>query len=272
MTTHRSPVIKLIPGQNPIKSQAQYNRLRDSKTAAVIGGLAPQSTSLFYQTVTNFCLDNNIPDFPHLLINSVNPWEVIEILKRKDLGALLSFLIREIRRIEKQADFLVLVCNSIHAVIDQLREAVDIPIRAIHEEVCSEVASSSIKKVGILGTKTTVDNCFYQNELAKYGISSVVLPKSSEDAFDRFIFEEMLRGRSMGMMKKLIMEGIDYMVQQGCEGVILACTELPIFVTQNETDIPLFSSTDILARSVVRECFSLDVPHAIEKADSVKAS
>jgi len=272
MTNHSTPIIKLVLGQNANSNQIQFSPVNNAKTAGVIGGLAPQSTGLFYQAVTNYCLDNKMPDFPRMLINSVNCWEVIEILKRKDLEALLSFLIREIQTIDQHADFLVMVCNSIHAVIDPLRELVDIPILAIYEEVCSEVFSASMKKVGILGTKTTVDNCFYQNELAKYGISTAVLPKAQEEAFDRFIFEEMLRGRNVGKVKKLILEGIDHMKRQGCEGVILACTELPIFVTQKDTDMPIFSSTDILAKSVVNACFSPTAKRGFEQPEIVKAS
>ena len=271
MTPQSTPIIQLVPNQNTL-GQPLFNNVPKAKTAGVLGGLAPQSTSLFYQSITNFCLDNNMPDFPRLLINSVNPWEVTEILKRKDLDALLSFLVKEIGLIENQADFLVMVCNSIHAVIDPLREAIDIPILAIYEAVCTEIARTSIKKVGILGTKTTVDNCFYQKELAKYGISAAVLPQAQEVAFDNFIFEEMLRGRGEGTMKRLILEGINQMEQQGCEGVILACTELPIFVTPEDTDMPLFSSTEILAKSVVRKCFSTAVQENSAPLNSVKVS
>ena len=271
MKKQSTPIIKLVPNQNTA-DQSFFSNGPKAKTAGVLGGLAPQSTSLFYQTITNYCLENNVPDFPRLLINSVNPWEVIEILKRKDLEALLSFLVREIRLIENQADFLVMVCNSIHAVIDPLRKAVDIPILAIYEEVCARIARTSIKKVGILGTKTTVDNCFYQKELTKYGISAAVLPQDQEEVFDKFIFEEMLKGRGKGTMKRLILEGIDQMERQGCEAVILACTELPLFVNQKDTDMPLFSSTEILATSVVRECFSMTRRGYIEPTESIKAS
>lgn len=254
MTYINSPLINLIPYEAPT-GQPHGRGFLKTKTAGVIGGLGPQSTSLFYQTMTDYCLAQELPRFPRLLINSVNMWEVTEILKQKDLGRLLSFLQKEIGLIQDQSDFLVMVCNSIHAVIEPIRESLDIPVLAIHEEVCREVAKTDIQKIGVLGTKTTVANRFYQEELSKYNIDVALLPPAQEAAFDTVIFEEILYGRGEGKMEKLIIEAIEYLRQQACEGVILACTELPLFVSQADTDIPLFSSTDILAKTVVNSCF-----------------
>lgn len=249
-----SPFIKLVPYEDA-EIQTQSSGSLKAKTAGVIGGLGPQSTSLFYQTMTDYCLEQELPRFPRLLINSVNMWEVTEILKQKDLDRLLSFLQKEIGLIQHQVDFLVMVCNSIHAVIDPIRESLDIPVLAIHEEVCKEIAKTEVKKVGILGTKTTVGSRFYQQELSKYQIDIALLSQTQEAVFDAVIFEEMLYGRGKGKMRRLIIEGIEHLRQQGCEGIILACTELPLFVSQEDIDIPLFSSTDILAKTVVNSCF-----------------
>lgn len=255
MTYINSPFIKLLPNENA-KAKAQMNGPSKTKTAGVIGGLGPQSTSHFYQAITAHCLEQELPSFPRLLINSVNTWAVTEIIKQKDLDRLLSFLKEEISLIQHQVDFLVMVCNSIHAVIEPIRKSLDIPVLAIHEEVCKEIAKTGIKKVGILGTKTTIGNNFYQQELAKFKIDATLLPPAQAAVFDTLIFEEILYGRGIGTMRRLMLEGIEYLRQQACEGIILACTELPLFVSQEDTDLPLFSSTDILAKTVVDNCFS----------------
>jgi len=217
--------------------------------------LGPQSTSLFYETFTQYCLDQKLPAYPRLLLNSVDAWEVIEILKEKDMDKLFAFLKQEIELIHDRVDFIVMVCNSVHAVIDRLRAISKVPILSIYEEVCKDISHTSIKKVGILGTKTTVDHCFYQKELTKYGIDYALLPEAQEDKIDQFIFEEMLHGRGAGTMKKLLLEGIENLKSQGCEAVIMACTELPIFISQEDTDMPLFLSTQTLAHAVVEECY-----------------
>lgn len=243
------------------------------KTVGIIGGLGPQSTSLFYQAYTQCCLEQQLPTFPRLIINSVDMWEVIEILAEKDMDKLFNFLRKEVEMIQDQVDFIVMVCNSVHAVLDQLRVVAKVPILSIYEEVCKDIARSSSKKVGILGTKTTIDSQFYQRELDCYGIDYEVLPDAQGEAIDKYIFEEMLRGRDNGTMKRLLLEGIEDLRAQGCDSVILACTELPIFVTQEDTDMPLFLSTQILAHTVVKECYSSAAEmHPIHAQAELKAA
>ena len=246
---------------NPFKSiTAREIRAKQPKvkTAGIIGGLGPQSTSLFYQTYTQYCLENQLSAFPRLIINSVNMWEVIEILADKDMDRLFNFLRKEVEMIQDQVDFIVMVCNSVHAVLDQLRAVSKVPILSIYEEVCKDIARSSSKKVGILGTKTTTDSQFYQQELEGYGINHEVLPDAQGEAIDNHIFEEMLRGRDNGTMKQLLLDGIAALQAKGCDSVVLACTELPIFVSQEDTNMPLFLSTQILAHTVVKECYASD--------------
>ncbi len=238
---------------NARKLQSKESKI---KTAGIIGGLGPQSTSLFYQAYTQYCLDHHLPAYPRLLINSVDSWEVIEILQEKDMGKLFQFLRQEVELIQDQVDFIVMVCNSVHAVLDQLRAVSKVPILSIYEEVCKEIALSTNKKVGILGTKTTVDSCFYQRKLEYYHIDYEVLPDTQGKAIDQYIFEELLRGRDSGAMKQMLLKGIDQLKDMGCDAIILACTELPIFVTQADTDVPLFMSTQILAHKVVKECYA----------------
>ena len=224
------------------------------KRAGILGGLAPQSTGLFYDSITRYCLRQGLPDFPKLLINSLNPWPVVDILARKDMKALYRYLERELLLIQDRVDFMVMVCNSVHAVLEALREMAQVPIRGIQEEVCREVAFQSIRKVGVLGTRTTIESGLYQRELADFGIEYRVLSPERVQRFDDCIFQEMLHGRQLGTMRRLILEGIRDLSDEGCQAVVLACTELPLFVQQNDTEVPLFPSTQILAEVVVKEC------------------
>lgn len=249
-----SPVVDVrkIPIVKQKKTKLPGKRV---KTAGIIGGLAPQSTSLFYDTITQICLDRQLPAYPRMLINSVNTWAVTSILEEKNMNGLYAFLRKEVGLIQDQVDFIVMVCNSVHAVLDPLRKAAKVPVLSICEVVCKAISSTSIKKVGILGTKTTMDNCFYQQELSRMGIEYVTLPAARETTLDKLIFEKVLYGREQVKMRALILESIQYLQNQGCEGVILACTELPLFVKQEDTEMPLFLSTQILAEAVVEACF-----------------
>lgn len=225
------------------------------RTAGVIGGLGQLSTGLFYDAITKICTSQHLVANPRLIINSVNTWEVTSILDRKDLEALYFFLKEEIKLLAGQIDFLVMVCNSVHAVLRPLRDHFDFPILSIYEEVCKEIALLQYRKVGVLGTKTTLNSQFYQSELQSYGIAYEVLPEQDLEILDHCIFQEILHGHGNDKMKILLLEGVDYLASRGCEAVVLACTELPLFITQADTEVPLFSSTEILAKVVVEECF-----------------
>lgn len=236
--------------RKPIRSTSTSYR-----TAGIIGGLGQPSTSLFYESITKICQDKRLIANPRLLINSVNTWEVAEMLDQKDLEALYFFLKREINILAGQIDFLVMVCNSVHAVLTPLREYFNFPILSIYEEVCKEVALSQYRKVGILGTQTTIQNEFYQRELQTYGIQYTLLPAHETKTLDHCLFTEILQGSGNQRMKQLLLNGVDWLSQNGCEAIILACTELPLFIRQTDTDVPLLSSTEILAKTVVEECF-----------------
>lgn len=225
------------------------------RTAGVIGGLGQLSTGLFYDAVTKICTSQHLVANPRLIINSVNTWEVTSILEEKDLERLYFFLKEEIKLLAEQIDFLVMVCNSVHAVLPPLREHFNFPILSIYEEVCKEIALLQYRKVGILGTQTTMRSEFYQNELQSYGIAYEVLPEEDLQILDHCIFQEILHGRGDQKMKSLLLEGVDFLAARGCEAVVLACTELPLFISQSDTEMPLFSSTEILAKVVVEECF-----------------
>ena len=103
-------------------------------------------------------------------------YAVIRLLDRKDLEGLFQLLRTEIAAIAHEVDFILMVCNSVHAVLPDLRHTFNVPILSIYEEVCKEIALSGVRKAGILGTRTTTSNNFYQQELAAYGIQYQLLP------------------------------------------------------------------------------------------------
>lgn len=224
------------------------------KTAGIIGGLGLESTGLFYKAVNQYCLKKKLSTYPRLIINSVNTWAVTEILSKKDMQGLLHFLCQEISLIQEQVDFVAMACNSVHAVLEPLRCKVRVPIVSICEVVSKAVVRSGIKKVGIIGTTTTLNNCFYQQELTRRGLTFATLPPERESEIDSLIFKKVLYGQGGIQMQELLLQSVSDLRAQGCEGVIMACTELPLFIRQEDVAIPLFLSTQLLAEAVVVEC------------------
>lgn len=222
------------------------------KTAGILGGLGPQSTALFYQEIIRLSQSRRIVEYPRMIINSMSIWDFSDKMNDKD--QLFELLSKEIERIQDQTDFLAMVCNTAHCIIDHLRQHSSIPLLAIQEEVVKKVREDGLRKVGIIGTSITSRSQIYKNELDLYGIASYALPDRVLDLFNQLIFEEMLRGQSYDAMHAQMLEHTRLLIDQGCEGIILGCTELPLFISQEEVPVPLYASTQILAESVINQC------------------
>ena len=227
------------------------------KTAGILGGLGPQSTALFYEEIIRLSQRRRVVEYPKMIINSMSIWDFAD--KMNDKTQLYNLLSAEMRRIEKEVDFLAMVCNTAHSVIEQLRASCPIPLLAIQEEVVKKVRQDGLRKVGIMGTKITSNSHVYKNELDRYGIESVALPDCILDTFNQLIFEEMLRGQSYERMHAQLILHAHRLMEQGCEGIILGCTELPLFISEGNLPVPIYKSTQILAESVVEQCLGVEV-------------
>ena len=222
------------------------------KIAGILGGLGPQSTALFYEEIIRLAQSREQVEYPRMIINSMSVWDFSN--RMDDHEALFELVSAEIARIENQVDFLAMVCNTAHCILEPLRNTSKKPLLAIQEEVVKKIREDGLKKVGILGTRVTTGTQIYQRELDKHGIASLCLPDRLQDTFNQLIFDEMLHGSGYDKMETSMGIFVDLLVEQGCEGVILGCTELPLFISQEEVSVPLYASTQILAESVARLC------------------
>lgn len=222
----------------------------------ILGGLGPESTRYFYNKLIKLYQKKKEAEYPNILINSVQLWKFVKLLEKDNKKEMIKFLKSEIDKIQQNADFLAIPCNTIHVFINKIREISNIPVLGIHEEVSKKVNKSNVNKVGIIGTKFTANGNFYQKELNKYSINFETLNKRDEKELNQFIFKEMLKGGSEKEMKNRLKNNINILHKKGCDGVILACTELPIFISDKEVDVKLFSSTDILAESTIEKTFN----------------
>ena len=223
------------------------------KKPGILGGLGPQATEIFYHEFIRLCQIREKVVYPNMLINSMNLFNFLNLINNKE--ALVELVKEEINKIHNYVDFIASPCNTIHFIIDEMREYSKVPIIAIHEEVVKEVCKPQIRKIGILGTKTTVYNNFYQDELRDYNIVSEILDEKNEDKLHSLIFNKILLGKNHDEILHHLLSFIGLLKNKGCQGIILACTELPGFIKQKNTDVQIFSSTEILAKSVFENVF-----------------
>ena len=151
------------------------------------------------------------------------------------------------------ADFLVICTNTMHKLADQIAERIEIPILNLIDVTAEAISSKGLKKVGLLGTRFTMTQDFYRNRLLeKHGIMTLIPSDQEVSMIHRVIMDELTIGVISSESKRLYWETIHRLHEQGAEGIVLGCTEIPLLVKQDEGEIPLFDTTLLHAHAAVK--------------------
>jgi len=151
------------------------------------------------------------------------------------------------------ADFIVIASNALNPCADDIEAKVGLPVLRIHDVTGAKVNRCGLKNVALLGTKYTLDAPFYRNTLENnYGIHMVTPNAPERDFIDKVIFEELcrndIRNESRAEFVRIINRLAD---EEGAEGVILGCTEIPLLVHQSDVNVTVFDTTRIHAEAAV---------------------
>lgn len=155
------------------------------------------------------------------------------------------------------ADLIMLGANTAHIVAERISESTGLPLVDIRVAVAEAVRQKGIRKVGLIGTAYTMALDFYKNKLEAYGLE-VITPKSKTDLalIENTLVHELGKGITSEETKKEYLRIIDGLAQEGAEGIILGCTEIPLLITQEDLTIPAFNSTEIHVQAAVASALS----------------
>lgn len=225
------------------------------KTAGIIGGLGPETTSQFYLEVIFGCYEKDKTNRPPILIWNVPlPYKIEEEFITKGQGEkkYIPFLIEAAQRLEKGgADFIVIPCNSVHIFIDKVRNAVSIPVLSIVEETVRFLRDENIKETGILATSATIRSRLYDSVLSKNEIV-VHAPSGEDQSRMGIIINNLVHSRQNTKDKKQLLEITDKFVANGVNTILLACTDLQL-ITPKTGSARIIDTMEILAQATVRE-------------------
>ena len=154
------------------------------------------------------------------------------------------------------ADFAICPDNTIHQAFDLFIDRPPIPWLHIAEEVAKESKRGSFRRLGILGTRYLMESQVYPSKLEPLGISWVIPSKEEREEINRIIFDELVYGRFLEESRKYLQGVIDRLKAQGCDAVVLGCTELPLIINDETSPLPTLDSR-ILARAALREAVGL---------------
>ncbi|MBP6749916.1 MAG: aspartate/glutamate racemase family protein [Xanthomonadaceae bacterium] len=221
------------------------------KTLGLIGGMSWESTVPYYRIV-NERVRVRLGGLhsAKLVLHSVDFAE-IEALQRADdwdaAGALLAEAARGLRA--AGADALVLCTNTMHLVAPAIEVAVDIPLLHIADATAQCIRAAGISRVGLLGSRFTMERPFYRERLEAAGIEVSTPEATQRERVDRVIFEELCLGRILEASREDYLGIIADLVARGAQGVVLGCTEIGLLVGEGDASVPLFDTARIHAEA-----------------------
>ena len=223
------------------------------KTIGIIGGLSWFSTTVYYKTINE--LTNQRLGGSHsarILLYSVDFNDFKTLQEKNDWEGIEKLLTDIAQRLEKAgANCIVMATNTPHLVADIISQKIKIPLLHIAEETAKEITSQKINKVGLIGTKFTMENSFFKNRLAKYDIEAIIPNNSDRDFIHNSIFEELTKGIFKAETKNKYVQIIAELEKQGAKGIIFGCTEISLLLNQTDLSIMLFDTTSIHSRAAV---------------------
>lgn len=224
------------------------------KTIGLIGGMSWES-SLEYYRIINKTVKAKLGGYHSAksIMYSVDFGEIEKLQHQGRWEELTQIMIEAGQRVERAGADLVLLCtNTMHKMADDVQKNISIPLLHIADTTTERIKDRGLKKVGLLGTRFTMEQNFYKGRFTeKHGIEVIVPAEHDREIVHRVIFNELVLGtinQSSRIMFKAI---INNLVTNGAEGIILGCTEIPLLIKQEDSEVPLFDTTTIHAQSAV---------------------
>ena len=229
------------------------------KTLGIIGGLGPESTIDYYTLIVAAYREQTNGGYPAIIINSVDLNKARDLVTANALAELSEYLVAEVQRLARAgADFGLISANTPHIVFDEVRRQVSIPLLSIVEATCEAVRALGMKRVGLLGTRFTMQGRFFPDVFTKAGIALAV-PREDEQAYihEKYL-GELVNGVFLPETRERIREIIHRLKRSdGIEAVILGGTELPLLLRDaSAQDIPFLDTTQIHVKAAVTEMLS----------------
>lgn len=221
----------------------------------LIGGISWVSTADYYKLI-NEGINEKMGglNFSECLIYSFNYSDIKKNNETNNWDSTFEMLFKACQFLKSGgAEAIVLCANTMHLIADRLEEAIDLPLIHIASATAVEIQKQEIRKVGLLGTKFTMELDFFTDKLKAKGIEAII-PETEEDKdfIHTTIFEELGRGLVTAETKKRYLEIANQLIERGAEGIILGCTEIPLVILPGDLSVPIFDTTLIHSNAAVQ--------------------
>ena len=223
------------------------------KTIGLIGGTGWVSTIEYYRII-NQEINKRLGglEAARCILFSLNYGEVDEFNKNNNPEGIFSLLDNAAEKlIAAGADCLLLCANTMHQFASRLEKQIDIPLLHIAKATGEEIKKKGIGKVGLLGTKQTMEMDFYKSKLNEVDITVLTPVKEERDFIQRTISEELLKNIFLEESRERFREIMKDLQKEGAGGIVLGCTEIPLLIKQEHSALPLFNTLEIHSMAAV---------------------
>ena len=230
------------------------------KTLGILGGIGPEATIDYYrQLVAAYREQSSDGGYPSLLINSIDLQKVLALVSSGERAALTRYLVDEFRRLGRAgADVGLMASNTPHLVFRDVQQLTPFPLISIVEATRDAVSAAGLRRVGLIGTRFTMQGGFYHEVCGAAGIELVIPTAPEQDEIHQKYMDELVPGVFLPQTRARLLAILRRMRdQQGIEGVILGGTELPLlFRDGQEAGLPFFDTTTIHVERAIAELVS----------------
>jgi len=227
------------------------------KRIGIIGGIGPESTVDYYQWIIGaFHKRHPHVGYPEMIIYSANLSRLMEILNSKNWKALTDWLLERVVSLHRAgAEFAVIGSNTPHIVFKEVSSQSPIPMLSIIDETVTYAQDRGFKRLGLLGTKFTMESDFFKTPFAARGMTLVVPDTSDQELIHHRLFSEIELGIIKDSTRDELLTIIKKMIDRdSIDALILGCTELPLILNKDQFGISFLNTTAIHAESIVRYC------------------
>ena len=224
------------------------------KTIGMIGGMSWES-SIEYYRIVNQTVKEKLGGLHSAksVMYSVDFAEIETLQREGRWDQATQAMITAARHVESGgADFVVICTNTMHKMADDVEAAIGIPLLHIADATAEAIKARGLSKIGLLGTKFTMEEDFYRGRLVEHHGLNVLIPETEDrEVAHRVIYDELVLGNIKPESREAYKKIIEKLIAAGAQGIILGCTEIGLLVKDEDSSIPLFDTTYIHAVSAV---------------------
>ncbi len=230
------------------------------KRIGILGGVSPESTVSYYLRITReYTRRFGDYGYPEIVIYSVSFQQYVDWQKTGNWDAMAQEMIRIFHALHAAgAEIGLIAANTLHRVFAKVEAESPIPLIHIVDPTAATIKEQGLSRVGLLGTRYTMEGEFYRDRLRQHGIETLIPDATARAEIHRVIYAELTQGIIRPAARDYYKTVIDDLVSNGAQGIILGCTEIPLLIGQSDSPVPVFDTAALHADAALSMAVTLE--------------